>query len=63
MLRALATVMVWVLLSLPRVSPPRVEAKVQPEVEKALVKLVDDGSIRKVPGPLKPLVDLLGALF
>ena len=60
---ALAIVIPAVLPALPSVRPPKVEAKVQPVVEKALVKLVDAGSIRRVPVPLKPLVDLVGALF
>ena len=63
MLMALATVMAWVLPSLPSVSPPRVEAKVQPEVEKAPPKLVDEGSMRRAPVPVNDLLLGLGALL
>ncbi len=63
MLMAPSTVMAWVLPSLPRDSPLRVELKVQPEVENAPEKLIEAGSMRSAPIPLKVLLPGLGALF
>ena len=48
---------------LPMVNPPSVEPKVQPNVEKVLLKLSATDSILSAPEPSKLLEAVVGALF